>query len=149
MRIVERIGDFGHDANGFGNWKLFFAVEAIAQRLARHERHYVEECSYSIGARCIAGIEQRQDMWVGQGCRELYFAQEALGSDRLRDLGAEHLDGDQSSMTQVACAMNRGHSANPNLGFEFVSVTEGGHHACGMFSMETQAVSEPAISARR
>ena len=56
--------------------------------------------------------------------RKLDLAEEALGAERGGELGAEHLEGDQALVPQVAREIDRGHTALPELALDHVAVTE-------------------------
>ena len=57
--------------------------------------------------------------------RELDLAQEALGPERLADLGLEHLDGDVAAVLQIAGEKHRRHAAFPEHAIERVPIGEG------------------------
>ena len=87
MRVGERFGDFARDAQGVVDRQLPFAVDAFLQRLALDERHDIVEDAVD-----GAGIEDREDVGVGQLGGDLDFAEEAIGAEGGAHLGAHHLD---------------------------------------------------------
>ena len=119
VRVAQGIRHLARDGQGVVQRELLLAVHAGAQGLALHERHHVEEPS----AR-LAGIVQRQDMWMPQVRGGLDLALEALTSQEFRELGAEHLDRDLASMLQVVCAIHRGHAADSQDTVDAVSVVQ-------------------------
>ena len=69
--------------------------------------------------------------------RKLDLAQEALGAERGGELGAEHLEGDQALVPQVAREIDRGHPALPELALDGVAVGQSGLEAPYNFGQVT------------
>ncbi len=65
-------------------------------------------------------------MGVGEPGRGLDLAQEPLGAEGRRELGAQHLDGDGAVMLQVLGEVDRRHPAPTELALDRVAVGEGG-----------------------
>jgi hypothetical protein len=55
----------------------------------------------------------------------LDFPKEALGAQHLGQLGAQHLDGDQTTVLEVAGEIDRGHASAPKLALECVVFAQG------------------------
>ena len=75
VRVAQGIRHLPRDGQGVVQRELLLAVHAGAQGLALHQRHHVEEPS----AR-LAGIVQRQDMWMPQVRGGLDLALEPLAA---------------------------------------------------------------------
>ena len=54
VRVLERVGDFARDAHRVVDGQLLFALEPLAQRFARDERHHVVQQL----VRRLAGIDK-------------------------------------------------------------------------------------------
>jgi hypothetical protein len=65
-------------------------------------------------------------MWgCWRPCGEPDLAQEALGPDRVRQLGVQHLEGDLALVLEVASEMDGGHAAAPELALDAVAIGQG------------------------
>ena len=62
---------------------------------------------------------------MAQPRRELDLAQEALGPERLADLGLEHLDRDVAVVLEVVGEKHRRHAAFPEHAVERIPIGEG------------------------
>ena len=118
--MFERAGHLAGDADGVGHGQHPLALQPVSQGLPRHVRHHVVE--QPVG---LAGVEERQDVRVGQSCRELDLALEALGADAGREFRAEHLDGDVTVVFEVVGEVDGGHAALAQLPLEAVTAGEG------------------------
>ena len=83
VRVVERAGDLGGDAHRVGNRELLLAVQPVAQRLALHVRHHIEE--EAVG---LARVVQRKDMRMLQIRRDLDLGEKPVGADHRCQFGA-------------------------------------------------------------
>ena len=83
VRVVERAGDRGGDADRFVDRELLLAIEPRAQRLAFDERHHVEE--QPVG---LARVEQRQQVRVLEVGRDLDLGEESLDAEDRAELRA-------------------------------------------------------------
>ena len=119
VRIVERVGDFARDAHGVGDRETLLARQAIAQRLALHDRHHVVEKPVR-----LAGVVERQDVRVSQPRREPDLAQESLAPERLRELRLEHLERDVAIVLEVVREVHGRHAAGAELALDAVAVGE-------------------------
>ncbi len=97
--------------------QLSIAREQVAQALALHVRHHVEEKS-----RALAGIVQRQDVGMSQSRRGGDLAEKPVVAQRGRQFGAQHLDRHRTLVSEVLSEIYRGHTANADLAFEAISV---------------------------
>ena len=112
------------------------AREPVAQRLALDVGHGEPE-----EAGRLARVMHRQDMGVLQPGYRLDLAQKAVGAERGRQLGMEHLQGDRPLVLEVAGEVDGGHAAPTELSLDLVAVTKGGPKASsGIVQM---AVREP------
>ncbi len=55
----------------------------------------------------------------------LDLTQETVGTQRMREVGLEHLESDSPPVTQVACEVDCGHAAAPELALEDVAAGQG------------------------
>ena len=94
-------------------------VEAVAERLARDERHDVVE--EAVG---LAGIDQAQDVRMLQAGGDLDLGEEAIAADDGAQLGMEDLDGDLAAVLQVFGEIDRGHAALAQLALDAVAVAQ-------------------------
>ncbi len=62
--------------------------------------------------------------------RELDLAQKALGTERLREVGFEHLDRNVSVVLEIARKLHGGHAAGPELALDAVATAKGGGQSC-------------------
>ena len=85
VRLDEGIDHFGEQTHCFVDWKLPFAIEALAQRLPLDVGHDEEE--EPVG---FPGIEQRQDVWMLQLGSDLDFAQESSRTQGSGESGASY-----------------------------------------------------------
>ena len=117
--VIERLGHVARDRERRIDGKRSFAIQPLAQRLAAHEGHDIEEMP-----RRIARIEQRQDVRMAELRRDLDLAKKSLGADGARQLGIEHLDRDLAPMAQVVGQVDRRHSAAANLALDAIPATD-------------------------
>jgi len=120
VRVVEGAGHFAGDADRFINRQLTLPVQPVAQRLALHVRHHVEQ--RAVG---FARVVQRQDVRVTELGGELDLAQEALAPDRRGDVFAQHLDGHVAIVPGVVRQVHGGHAALPKLALDAVARAKG------------------------
>ena len=66
----------------------------------------------------------RQDVRVLEAGGDGDLAQEALGAERLAQLGVEHLERDRPVVLEVVDQVDRGHAAPAELALDFVAVVE-------------------------
>src|SRR6266567_1108772 len=114
--VAQGVRDLPGDLYGLLERELPLPLQSLAQRVALDIGHYVVQ--EALGS---AGVVQRQDVGVGEPGRDFDLAQEALGTERRGDLGTQHLDGNGAAVTEIACEINRGHPAAPQLTLEGVA----------------------------
>jgi hypothetical protein len=90
VREVQRVPDFGGDPDRLLERQRAFPLEALAQRLALHVRHYVVEKPPG-----VTGVVEGKNVWVGETGGERDLPKEPVGPERGGELGAEDLDGDR------------------------------------------------------
>ncbi len=119
VSIAQRVGDFARDAQGVGDRKLLLAVEAIAQRLALHQRHHVvQEVARA------AGIVERQDVRMPKIRRRFDFAEKTLRANHGAELRQKHLDRDLALVLQVFGEVDGGHATLPELALDAVAALQ-------------------------
>jgi len=119
VRVVERVGHLARDAERLAAGYLMVAHQPVPQRLARHERHHVEQ--QPVG---LAGIVDRQDVRVLQPGGDFDLAQEPLGADGRRQLGAEQLDGHAPPVLAVEGAVHDGHATVTHFRLDLVAIAQ-------------------------
>ena len=121
VRIVERRRHLDRDLDRLADGQLPLVVHPVAQRLAGHERHDVEQVAVR-----LAGIEEREDMGVLEVGGELDLGQEALGPDHGRQLGPEDLKRHAPVVPDILGQVDRGHTPGADLPVKAVAVGQGG-----------------------
>ena len=124
--MLQRVGDFTRDAQRVGNRQLSLAFEALAERLAAHERHHVVQ--QGVG---FTGIEQRQDVRMLQPRRGADLGEEAFATEGRTKIGMQHLDGDIALVPQIMREVHGGHAAGAEFALDAVAVGEGGGKPSG------------------
>jgi hypothetical protein len=133
VRGGERVRHFAQDLHGFADRDRALPREAGAQRFARDVRHHVERPLARIAGRHHPRIEQRQDVRVLQARRQLDLRQEAVGAERLGDLGADDLDGDLARVPNVMREVDGRHAAFAELAFDVVPIRKAAaEHVVGL-----------------
>ena len=120
MRVVERRGDVGGEADGFVNRELPLPLEPTPQRFAFHVGHHVVD-----QAAGLAGIKQRQDMRVLQVGGDPDLTQEAIDPEHGGELGAQHLHGDVTVVLEIPGEVHGRHPTGAELTFNGVLLGEG------------------------
>ena len=111
-------------ANGFVNWEKLLAVESFTERLSLDVRHYVVE--KAVG---LAGLVQREDVWMVEPRGDLDLAQEAIGAERRGELGMKHLQRDKPLVPAVLSEVDGRHSTAPELTVDGVRLRQRGAEA--------------------
>ncbi len=104
-------------ASSTGSWRS--RREPVAETLALDVRHGEPEL-----ARGLARVVDRQDVRVLQPGGELDLALEALGAQRAREIGVQHLERDRPVVPQVLGEEDGGHAAPPELALEPVAIRQ-------------------------
>ena len=73
----------------------------------------------------LAGVVDREDVRVLQAGGGLDLALEAVGAERLGQLGMEHLERDRPLVPEVVGQKDRGHAPAPEFALEAVAISEG------------------------
>ena len=113
--VLERPGGLGGDPERLVHRQLPLPPEPVAERLALDERHGEPELAGGL-ARVVDG----EDVRVLQPGGELDLALEALGAERVGQVGVQHLERDRPVVPQVLGEEDRGHAAPPELALEGV-----------------------------
>ena len=119
VRVGERARHFGRDPHCLVNRELLFPLQPVAQRLALDVWHDVIEEAVD-----GTGVVQRQDMRVLQPGGDRNLAEEAIASERGRQLGVQDLDRDWAVVLQVLGEEDRGHPAPAKLPLDGVVLDE-------------------------
>ena len=119
MGVAEGVGYFENDLDCVLDRKLRFAIESVAQRLAFHEGHDIEEQPCG-----VARVEHAEDVRVLQLGSGPDLALEAVAADRRRQFGMKDLDGNLAVVLQVPCQVDGGHAAGAELALDVVSARE-------------------------
>src|SRR5438309_1812260 len=120
MRVVECHAHVTRDPDRLREWHPPLTLQSLAQRAVRHVRcHIVER---AVG---LAGVDERQDVGMGEARRDLDLPQEPLGADRSREVAPEHLDRDFAVVLLVLREVNGRHAAPTELAVNGIAVREG------------------------
>ena len=117
--IVERGADLAYDAGHLRHRHPAVLTEPVAQRAARHVRGYVIE-----QATGLAGVDQRENVGMGQPCRNPDLAKEAVGAEEPGQVGMQHLDRHAAVVFAVFREVDGCHAAAAELMLEQVAVGE-------------------------
>jgi len=137
VRVVERLRHLDRDLDRLRDPELCLAIQLVADRFAFDIGHDVVEESVR-----LAGVEQRQDVWVAQRRRGLDLLHEPLGAEHGGELRAQHLDGDLAVVFEVLGQIDGSHAALAELTLDAVAIGEGGREAGP--SVAHRALSEQA-----
>jgi hypothetical protein len=96
VSVVQPVGHIAGDAEGVLQRKLVLALEAIPQRLPRHERHDVVELALE-----FPGIQQAEDVGMLEAGSGGNFAKEAVGTEYGGDVRQQCLDRDRAVVLEV------------------------------------------------
>src|SRR5207248_7123362 len=77
----------------------------------------------------LAGIEQRDDVGVGQTGRSLDLTQEALDPEARGELRMEQLNGDPALQLEIVSQVHRRHATTADLAGNLIVVRDGGLEA--------------------
>jgi hypothetical protein len=115
MRVLERLRRLAGDTERVLDRELPLPPEPVAERFALDERHREPEASGR-----LAGVEDRQDVGMLEPRGEPDLSEEALGPERVRQLGMEHLERHRAVVLEVAGEEDGGHAAAAELALERV-----------------------------
>ena len=117
MGVIQGFRRLARDAERVLDRQLLFAVEAVAQTLALHERH--REPQLPSG---FAGVEDGEDVGVLEPGGQHDLAVEPLLAEGRREFGVEHLQGDTAVVLQIAGEVDRRHPPAAELAIDRVAV---------------------------
>src|ERR1700682_3682321 len=119
MRVVKRRSDFVGDAERVVDWKLFLAVEPVAQRTTRDKwRDVIER---SVG---FARVDQGNDVWMRQARSDADLAKKSLGADRGAELLLQDFDRDFALVLLLFGEVNCCHATVAEEALDRVAVGE-------------------------
>src|SRR5688572_13955779 len=72
----------------------------------------------------LAGVVQRQNVWMRQPRGDLDLAQESLASDEASDVGVQHLDRYLASVPRIVGQVDRRHPAAADLAADVIAAPE-------------------------
>jgi hypothetical protein len=110
MGVGQRVGDFFRDSESVLERELLLSVQTTPERLALDEGHGEPELSS-----CLTGVVNAEDVRVLQAGAEPDLAEEAIGTERLSQLGAKHLERYQAVVLEVTREIDCGHPAPAQL----------------------------------
>ncbi len=120
MRVGQRSGDLSGDGLGFVCIEGTL-VQAAAKRMPLHQGHHVVEDTAG-----LARVDQRQNVRVIQPGDDLDLLQKPTRPNRPRQIGAEHLDSNETIVLHVSRLVHRGHPAVSEDTLDVVMLAEGG-----------------------
>jgi hypothetical protein len=110
VRVRQRAGHLAPDPHRGLHGQPVVRAEPLAQRVALHVRHHVEELVVG-----LPRIVDREDVRVLQAGGELDLAHEALRAERVRQLGMQYLDRDEPLVAHVVREVYRGCTPTTDL----------------------------------
>jgi hypothetical protein len=119
VRVRERIRHFAGDPQRVAHGQLLLAEQPVAQRLAFDERHHVAQ-----DAVAFARVVQRNDVRMPEARSGGDLAQKPIEADGGGEIGAQHLDGDPASVSDVVGEVDSGHAARAELSLYPVSASK-------------------------
>src|SRR5256714_9185901 len=120
VSVRECVGNLARDSHSLGDRQAALALEPLAQRFSLYVGHGVEQQTIR-----FAGIEQRQDVRMGQPRRNADLLQEPFVPQRCRELGSQHLQRDESLIPEVPGEVDEGHPTATNFPLDCVAIAEG------------------------
>ena len=147
--VAQGVCHFPRNLERIGQRELPLAAEPLAQTLALHIRHHIVEQSL-----CLAGVEEREDVWVLEAGGDSDFSKEAIGAEARHELGSQDLECDPPVVLEVATQIDGGHPPAAELTLNRVAPGEGGPEAGELVRQRgsraaTFAAPRPGVSARR
>ena len=117
--VRQRLGRLSRDAERLVHGQAVLAPQALAQTLAAHVGHGEPELPAG-----LAGIVDAEDVGVLQAGGGGDLASEALGAERVRELGEQHLERHRALVLHVAGEPDRRHAPAPDLALQRVLVAQ-------------------------
>ena len=118
--VTQRAGHVAHDLHRVRDRQLLLPGDPHAEGFARHEGH--DEVRQAIG---LAGIQERQDVGMGQPGDRLDFPDETVDPHLGDHLGSQDLDGHQAAMLQVLGPEHDGGGALAYFPVKRIAVPQG------------------------
>jgi hypothetical protein len=115
--VGEGLRHFGQNPYRVRYRELACSSKSLPQGLALHIGHDVVQEFLR-----LAGIQERQDMWVLELRCYFYFMKEALRAKACTQFRPEHLNSNHATMLKIAGKVDSGHAPVPELSLEYVSV---------------------------
>src|SRR5574342_481219 len=98
VRVFERCGRLPGDGERYVHRELPFPLQPVAQGFSLDEGHHEVQTPTH-----LAGIVQRQNVWVTEPCGDLDLAQETLSPLFHGGLGGKHLQGHLAVVLEIPC----------------------------------------------
>ena len=139
VRVIQRVGDLANDERRLRDAQLPLANNGVAQGLAFHVRHDVEEEIIH-----LIRVEQREDVRMTQSRGDLSLTTKPRRALFAHGFGEHHLEGDQAMMLLVAREVDDRHSTPSQLTLDGIASGEVGRqsvedvcHCAGEGKLET------------
>jgi hypothetical protein len=116
VRVVERCPYVAGDAQRFVHRHAPPTDQPIAQRAIRHVGSHVVQRAVR-----VAGVDEGQDVRMGESCRDVDLAQEPLRAQRRRQLRRQHLQRHLAVVFPVRGEVHGGHAALSELPLDGVA----------------------------
>ena len=120
VSIAQGVGGLARDLDRLVQGKLLLSVEPIPQRLTFHVGHHVVKHTVR-----LAGVEERENVWVVEASGERDLAQEPLGAERGSEFGLENFERNLARVLVILREVYRSHSATAKLAQNLVSPGKG------------------------
>src|SRR5688572_10008928 len=121
VRILERVSHFAGDPQRVVYRELLLARDPVAERLAFHEWHDVED-----GPLDLTGIEERKNVRMLQVRRGLDLGEKPLSANYRGKLRPQHLESDLAVVAQVVRQIDVRHSPCAQFPLYGIASREGG-----------------------
>ena len=120
MCVIQCAGHRRGDPHRLIHRKLLLPIDAVAERLALHIGHHIEEEAVR-----LSRIVQRQDVGVLELRRGLDLGQEAFGTDDGSEFRLQDFEGDLALVLEVIGQVDRCHAALAELTLDGVATLQG------------------------
>ncbi len=126
MREVEAGADLLCDSERLLQRQQARLLESVAQRAARDV--WLDVVEESSG---FAGVDQGNDVGMGETRRDADLPQKSFGTQRRGDLGAQYFDRDFTAVFFLFGEIDRRHAAAPEFALDGVAIGECGNYRRG------------------
>jgi hypothetical protein len=124
MRVVEGAGYLAEYPDRFADLEPSHAIHWVPERVAFHQWHGEPQ-----DAGLVTRVVKGQDVRVREAGGQMDLAQEALATQRFRELRAKHLEGDLPNVPHIVGSVHGRHATGTNGRSNGVPSLEGSDEA--------------------